>query len=312
MTDHKERRLKVAKGRTIYREERKVCGDYMFVHVYPVFPAGEYITSGGKRRTRYKPTSEMQAKLNERYSAERGKEIIHANFCGDDYCLHLTYSDEYLPATDVQFKRDQDAFIKRLRRFYSAAGMEFKYFLAPAAGEENDRRHIHILLPGGVDRTELEKLWKYGTANCDRLQFCETGICDLSQYIAGNQKRISFRRWRCSRNMKKPAEKPRRDHVYNRKTALEVADSPYTSRHINELYPGYTLSEAPFMVENPMNGGIYLRMMLYKDDADFMRRRRGMGKYRGMREGMREAAFRGELHGQVHMSTGVDDTGEWS
>lgn len=294
----------MAKGRTLYREERKVCGDYMFVHVFPVFPTGEYVTSGGKRRTRYKPTSEMQAKLNERYSAERGTEIIHANFSGDDYCLHLTYSNEYLPGTDEQFKRDQDAIIKKLRRTFKAHGKEFRYFLSPAAGEENDRRHIHIIIPGGIDRTELEKLWKYGTANCDRLQFCETGICDLSQYIAGNQKRISFRRWRCSRNMKKPAEKPRRDHVYNRKTALEVADSPYTSRHISELYPGYTLSEAPFVVENPINGGIYMRMMLYRDDADFMQRRRGMGKYRGERNTCSAEVSRGELRGQAYITCG--------
>ena len=45
-------------GRTFNRESVYVCGDYMDGDIYPVFQAP------GKRRSRCKPTSEIQQRKN--------------------------------------------------------------------------------------------------------------------------------------------------------------------------------------------------------------------------------------------------------
>ena len=45
-------------GRTFNRESVYVCGDYMDGDIYPVFQAP------GKRRSRCKPTSEIQQKIS--------------------------------------------------------------------------------------------------------------------------------------------------------------------------------------------------------------------------------------------------------
>lgn len=268
------------KQKTRYRERQTLCGDYMFVDVFPVFPAGEYVMKGGKRRKRYRPTSEIQKRLNDRRSENAAEEIVHANFSVGDNILHLTYADGWRPETDEQAERDMDNFLRRLKRKYDRAGAEFKYFCISAKGEQAGRQHFHVYLSGGIDRSEIEACWKFGYANCDALQFTETGICDLTKYTHG-QIPLGSRRWRCSRNCKRPEPLRERDYTYDRRRVIEVAESPYSaSSVISDLYPGYVLSEMPRLCLNDVNGGAYMRMMLYRDDAEFMKIRRGMGKYR--------------------------------
>lgn len=263
-----------------YREVRKVCGDYMYTYVYPVFPAGTYITSGGRRRQRYKPTSEMQQALNDKHSVRRFKELVHANFTSEDYCLHLTYEDGWLADSDEVAERDLDAMIRRLKRVYAKAGVEFKYMAVTSRGSAHGRYHHHLIVSGGVDRDLLQAKWHYGYANCDRLQFMEIGIADLAQYLIDQQDRVGVRRWKASRNLARPGEKPARDHIYTRRLANAVAEAPFATGKLDELYPGWVLAEYPERVDNDVNGGIYLAMTFYKEDADFIQRRTGRGKYK--------------------------------
>lgn len=273
-------RADMGKAKTRYREIRRVCGDYMYVYVFPVFFAGEYMTAGGKRRKKYRPSSEVQQGLNDRHSARRFRELVHTNFCSEDYCLHLSYEDGWLAEDDETAEKDLDAMIRRLKRLYAKHGAEFKYMAVTARGESRGRYHHHLIISGGVDRDLVCAKWAYGFANCDRLQFNETGVADLSAYIVERQNRVSVRRWKASKNLCQPVEKPVRDHVYNRRLANEMAEAPFASPRLSELYPGYVLAEYPERVDNCVNGGVYLAMTFFKEDADFMQRRRGTGKYK--------------------------------
>ena len=71
--------------RTVYREKKYTCGEYLDVFIYPVFPAGK---RGGKREIR-KPSTEAQKKLNQRHREEKVKRKLHANFTPEDLELHL-------------------------------------------------------------------------------------------------------------------------------------------------------------------------------------------------------------------------------
>lgn len=265
-----------------YRELRRVCGDYLYVHVYPVFPCA-VPSKGSGRRKKYRETSEVQKKLNDRHSKERFEMLVHTNFTGDDYIMHLSYEDGWLAENDEQADRDLSAYVRRVKRLYQKAGIEFRYIAVTAKGSERGRYHHHIFLPGGIDRSLLEDKWQYGYANCDRLQFNEQGVADLADYVVEKQDRITVRRWRASRNLSQPKEKPTRDYIYDRKRVLSMTSPIACAENTSALYPGYIISEDPYVQENELNGGIYLSMKFYREDADFMLRRKSSGRYKDQR-----------------------------
>lgn len=275
-----------------YRELRRICGDYLYVYVYPVFPSGNALAKGSGRRKRYKETSEVQKKLNDRHSKERFEMLVHSNFSADDYIMHLSYEDGWLAENDEQADRDLTAYLRRVKRLYQKAGVECKYMAVTAKGSEHGRYHHHIFLPGGIDRSLLEDKWSYGYANCDRLQFNEQGVADLADYVVEKQDRITVRRWRASRNLKQPIEKPTRDYVYDRRRALSMTNPITAANNTQTLYPGYIMSEDAYVQENDLNGGVYLSMKFYREDSDFMQRRRAVGRYADQRR-----TKRGDLKG---------------
>ena len=57
-----------------YRESAYVCGDMIFLSVIPTW------RKPGARRGRFRPTSEDQARLNEKYALLRLLMILHLNF----------------------------------------------------------------------------------------------------------------------------------------------------------------------------------------------------------------------------------------
>ena len=61
------------KGKTFNREQVYVCGEYMDADIYPVFQ------KPGTRRKRCKPTSEIQAKLNQRNAEKKLTRLVHNN-----------------------------------------------------------------------------------------------------------------------------------------------------------------------------------------------------------------------------------------
>lgn len=264
----------MAKAR--YRENRKVCGDYMFVDLYPVFENGTYKTKTGKRKKRYKPTSEVQKRLNDKHSEERAVEIIHTNFSERDLVIHCTFRDGCEPENAEEALKVEKNFLRRLSYLYKSQGKELKYFAVGAEGEESLRKHFHIIVSGGVSREEIEKCWKVGYCNVDRLYFDECGIAALVGYVM-KQIKIGKRRWRGSRNLKKPIEKAPRETLYRRQDVIEVCESPYSDL-IFQYYPGYTMSKIEYM-SNDFNGGIYARIMLYSDNAEFIKRNYGKAEY---------------------------------
>ena len=63
--------------RTVYREKKYTCGEYLDVFIYPVFETGKH--RGGKREKR-KPSTEAQKKLNQRHREEKLVRLLRANF----------------------------------------------------------------------------------------------------------------------------------------------------------------------------------------------------------------------------------------
>lgn len=273
-----------------YKERITICGDWIYGEVHPTWRAA------GKRRGKFRETSEVQQKLNDRRAELRLSAIVHANFTREDYALHLTYADEELPADAEGFERDIRNFAAKIRRMYRRAEAELKYVIVRGWSGKG-RPHIHMILTGGIPREALEEAWGHGRANCDRLEFTETGVTDLAIYMGGQRTRGKTdviherlkgqRRWSGSRNLQKPAERVNVTR-YSKAALEEIADAGSPHGIFAERYPGYWLAEMPDIRQNPVTHAWEMSFMLYRPDspnlAIYARRERRRVRSEGVRE----------------------------
>lgn len=260
------------------------CGDYIFGVVYAQHPVP------GVRRNRFRPSSEVQMKLNERRAVNRFAWLVHHNFNSTAVCLHPTYRNDCLPEDEARFKKDIRNFIARVGRLYKKRGIEYKWIYS-ACYSETGRPHIHMIFSGGVTREEVEALWYFGRTNGDRLQFDECGVMDLSRYMVV-QLHENAQRWSGSRNLVQPPEKTDRN-TWSKKKLGSLRDLGYGDIHeyFNGMYPGYWLSEPPVLRVNPVDGSYYLTFQMYNPDSGNLEpyaRREAKEKAKKGRRKMRE------------------------
>jgi len=236
-----------------YREKLTYAGDFLYVDVYPVFKQSRC------RRNKYRPTSEVQELLNQKHAERKLAALAHANFTVNDKALHLTYSKTNAPQDKVQAQKDIQNYIRRIKRRYSAVGVELKYIYATECSSKG-KWHHHMIINSGISRDELEDCWCYGFTNCDRLQFDENGITDLTHYI--QKERQFYRRWSASRNLKQPEEDTK---VISTKEVNRIKE--YVGRvPLNHRYAGYVIVEQTSDY-NEYNRGTYVSLRLCRCDA---------------------------------------------
>ena len=283
-----------------YREKIYTCGDYKDIQLFPVFEKAK-----GRRKKRYKPTSEMQAKLNQRNAERSLTRLLNANFTENDISATLTYMNQYLPKTFEEAERDVKNFLRRVKRLRSKLGLpEIKYILIPGAG----RFHFHIPMSGGIDDKAIQNLWPYGYCNIIHFVFDENGIEGHARYVAKQfeldevdifsmfdineetgevtekegkaaTRAKGKRRYTCSRNIIRP-ETEEKDGRITAARVEEMATVDSASRAVFEkLYPGYCLADCkPYY--NEENGGYYLEIKMYRKDANFLQTRKKFNRYR--------------------------------
>lgn len=245
----------MGKGRTFNRESVYVCGDYMDGDIYPVFqPAG-------KRRAKCRPTSEIQERLNQRNSEKRLTRLVHANFGPEDLALHLTYRRGEEPPDLPAAQRDLYNFLRRAKRRYKKLGLELKYISCTELGKRTGRVHHHVILSGGLDRDEIERLWSKGYANSKRLQFGEDGVTGLAHYMAKDKH--FYKRWNQSRNLTipEPAQFDGRLNMEDIREIVEAIEEGTAHRWFEERYPEFVLTEVSWS-RNNINRGAYIRFAM--------------------------------------------------
>lgn len=283
--------------RRLYREKIYRTGDYLDIQLFPVFNK-----ANARRKKRSKPTSEMQAKLNQRNAERALTRILNENFGEEDISVTLTYSAKDLPESFEDAERDAKNFLRRVKRLRAKKGLEeIKYVLIPGPG----RFHFHIPMNGGLGDKELQKLWPYGYCNIIHFQLNENGIEGHARYIAKQfeesddpdifdmfdineetgevtevqsaegrgQRKKGKRRYSCSKNIIRP-EAEEKDGRISAAKVEEIATVDSESRRVFEkLYPGYCLSDVrPYY--NEENGGYYLEIRMYRSDAAFLKTRK--------------------------------------
>ena len=269
---------------TRYTGKLTECGDYIFGVVYAQHPVP------GVRRNKCRPTTEVQALLNERRAVNQFAWIVHHNFDKTAMGFHPSYRDDCLPEDETRFKKDIRNFIARVGRLYKKCGTEYKWVYS-ACYSESGRPHLHMIFSGGVPRKEIEKLWYFGRHNADQLQFNECGVMDLSRYMVA-QRHGNAQRWSGSRNLVQPPERTDKN-TWSKKKLGALKDMGYADVHefFNGMHPGYWLSEPPVLRVNPVDGSYYMTYQMYNPDSGNLEpyaRREAKEKAKKGRRKMRE------------------------
>ena len=236
------------KGRVFIREVVYICGDYIDADIYPVFQ------KQGKRRSKCKPTSEIQKKLNQKNAERALIRLAHNNFNQEDIALHLTYSGES-PDPD-RAKKDLANYINRLKRLRKLLGLSPLKYISCTEISGKGRAHHHVIISGGIDRDALEKKWGKGLANSKRLQFDENGIAGLTRYISKGK--LFYRRWNRSRNLVKPEPVVRESTHAELASAVKAIENKTEYDFFENMWPGWELISTR-LLDNVYNRNSYVQ-----------------------------------------------------
>ena len=255
-------------GRMGYRRRTTVSGPRIDAEVFPVFGRHQ---RGDLRRAKSRITREAQQRANDERSRIHLIQLVEGNFSEKDVSLTLTYDGEAPEAARVE--KDVRNFIARVKRARAKAGLsEIKYIYTiggdemPAAGYSGKRPHVHMILSGGIDRDELEKIWGKGRANCDRLQPRDEGLGGIATYFTKQRQdrpaRIGAKKWRGSRNLKQPVKRSRDARMPNGRVKRIARDFRNEAKDVMEkLYPGYQLQDVQVRYSDIVDG-VYIRCVL--------------------------------------------------
>ena len=255
-------------GRMGYRRRTTVSGPRIDAEVFPVFGRKQ---RGELRRAKSQITRDAQQRANDERSRIHFIQIVEKNFTDKDVAMGLDYAGKAPEPKRVEM--DIDNFIARVRRARKKAGLpEMKYVFAiggdemPPAGYSGKRPHIHMIMTGGLDRDELEKIWGHGHANCDRLQPRDEGLGGIAVYFTRQKQdrapKKGARKWRGSRNLDQPVPRSIDARIPNGKVKRIAYDFRNEAKEVMErLYPGYKLQDCQVRYSDFIDG-VYIRCVM--------------------------------------------------
>ena len=267
----------------LYKFNEFYCGkNYLDVQIYP-----EYVLpKKGKRKSKYKQTSEVQQALNNDNRDRYVCRLFNHNYTERDYYITLTYKDEYLPTSFEEAEREVNNYIRRIQYRAKREGLPTpKICKVTGYGERRKRLHHHLVVSGELPGYVLKDLWKIkdgkeyeyrGRIDVDPLEFDKFGIIKLANYFVKHINENKKRGIKCtyyrSRNLQEPKKNPRVRRLKNR----EVEDiAKYTDfSALKKLYPDYQLIYPEYyetekeqkraIYYNEHNGGYYFLLRFYK------------------------------------------------
>lgn len=265
-----ERLMQTGKVNCLYRtttiksRNEKSGAEMLESMVYPSFPNREDVPKTAKKRE----TGQAQKNLNDKNARRYLIRLANINFSKGDIWATFGWDDDNMPEDEERAEKDIKNFIARINYRRRKAGLEnAKYIYIPAI-DGYTRPHFHILISGdGMDRDELEDLWtKCERKNTRRVKpdddFLITGI---ATYITQNPH--GTKRWRSSKNLKKPDAPTRSYRKFSRKKVNGmVRDFEELKAQMEKAYPGFKFLDAEVKYNDKVAAFyIYARMIKKRD-----------------------------------------------
>ena len=253
-----------------YRRRTTESGPRIDADIFPVFGVGQ---KKALRRARRQQTSKAQQIANNERSRLKLIQLVEANFTEKDLSIGLDYAGKEPEPEKVD--RDLKTFFEKVRRKRRKEGLpELKYIAAiggdemPSKGYSGKRPHVHVIMNGGIDRDDLEKMWKHGRANCDRLQPRDEGLGGISVYFTKQMQdrppKKGVKKYRTSKNLIHPEPKGRDVKIANSRVRRIAYDFENQAKKVMEkLYPGYVLQQCSVRYSDVVPG-VYIKCVLRK------------------------------------------------
>lgn len=246
-----------------YRTKTTKAGSRLEAEVYPLFGREK---TARLRKAKKHITPERQKALNIRRSQRKLVLLIEANFRVDkDVHVTLTYASK---VSLKQCKRDLNCFLRKIRRIREERGLSDLKYIYAIGHDEGHRIHVHVIMNGGIDRTELEQIWGRGYANCLILQSYGNGLQGIANYLYKQNdrerelRRKTFRSWSGSRNLIKPKEHTSDTKMSNAKVKRIARDFRNEAKEVmQKIYPGYSMERCDVYYSD-MVDGVYIRCVM--------------------------------------------------
>lgn len=273
-----------------YRTKTVKAGEYLYVSCYPLIGCNanaaqklkledlaEERVKKAKIRMRY-------AKYNNSRRIKEFEQLVHANMVKGDLHIACTYElqdydrpDQLEHRNREQARKDIRNYIRRIKHLlkkHSCDLSQFRWICCTVTKERDqeafnpkpDSHHHHLLVHGVPEelRTEVEKLWKFGYCNADRLQDSDKGFAAMAGYIArqentANGEQEGRRSYSTSKNIIRPEVKTSDRKISRRRASQIAADVQIAGREIFEkLFDGYRLIEDVRVEVSTFVAGAYI------------------------------------------------------
>lgn len=242
-------------------------------------------------------SAEQMREENRRKSIKNFVLLVNTNFDEDDYFASLDYMPEYAPLTIEGVKRDIENYIERVKYHRKKKGLSNKNFrYAYSYHCETYKRgihkgknnyHIHIFMTAdGMTAKEYKDLWKFGMrgniTNYDPYRF---GPEAAAKYLTKSA--VGTKMYKCSRNMKKPEIKEKKDGQISDRKLRELGEQRIDDRQYWESrYPSYNFVRCESQY-NEFNGHWYITVIMYKrlDKKSYYQKSRNRATQRLINQG---------------------------
>lgn len=238
-----------------------------------VYSDEEKETAKMPRRTKSRDSPQKVKDLNDEYSRKHFRWVFNNNFKSGDYLITLTFAQITNRKDSL---REFQNWIKRLKRLYQRSGQVLKYMYVYEGRSKGTRPHYHVIVNNvGINRDDIEKLWKSGYSPSKMLRADADGLCDaLCKYLTKEQKKSAKfeRTWNGSTNLIRP-DTVMDDNRITKKQMRKVQDAARNDEvkaYVEKIYPGWTLIDY-YINTNEVTGRPFARFRL-------VRKQNGKGK----------------------------------
>lgn len=245
----------------LYVKTRTIrSGSLTEVECYPV-----YVYPYRRSLEKAHPTQQAMRAVNDRNAKKRFERLMECNFQpGQDYFITLTYEGD-APEDEERCRKDVRNYLNRVNRAREKAELEKAKYMGVIEIGKRGRLHHHLIIEGGLDRDEMERLWRHGFANCDRIQASQGGMTALSKYMTkgfDGKREKGRHRYIYSRGLKQPRITESRTRISRRQAERIREDADICGEAIlRKKYPGLRLEELTVRQTDWLPGCyIYARM----------------------------------------------------
>lgn len=288
-----------------YRTKMVYAGEYLYISCYPLIGSNADRIQRARLKEELSDDKLKRSKLLARYFKYNNKrriqefeQLVHANFEKGDFHITCTYETQDPDRPDLFEYRDREQarreirnYINRIKYLLRKRGCDlsqFRWICCTVTKEGSpdslhpipDRHHHHMLIHGIPEelRNDIERLWKFGYCNADRLQDSAKGFSDMAGYIARQEGsyngETAGKSFTTSKNIIRPTVKTSDRAISRRRASQIAADLRFAGREILEgIYKDYRLLEDVRTDTSTFVAGAYIYAKLRKKQAIQKRRR---------------------------------------